>query len=97
MEYGRGNLELFGFCQATLGLAPHTMRVGGRSTAGCSAARLRHTGAELAYDDTGIRTSVRSWSGNALTFLEFRLASPSSSASTAQLECELAPAEHGIL
>ena len=43
-----------------------------------AAARLRHTGAELAYCDTGVRTSVRSWSGNALTFLEFRIASSTS-------------------
>ena len=41
-------------------------------------ARLRHTGAELAYCDTGVRTSVRSWSGNDLTFLEFRIASSAS-------------------
>ena len=54
------------------------MRVRVCSTAGSAAARLRHTGAELAYDDTGIRTSVRSWSGNALTFLEFRIASSTS-------------------
>ena len=54
------------------------MRVRVRSTAGSAAARLWHTGAELAYCDTGIRTSVRKLAVWAVTFLEFRRASPSS-------------------
>ena len=37
-----------------------------------------HTGAELAYYDTGVRTSVRRLAVWAVTFLEFRRASPSS-------------------
>ena len=68
-----------------------------RTIPSCGPARSRHTGAELAYYDTGVRTSVRRLAGCAVTFLEFRIASSTSFSFTAQLECDLAPAEHGIL
>ena len=57
-----------------------------RTIPSCGPALSRHTGAELAYYDTGVRTSVRRLAVWAATFLEFCLQGPPPPASPSATE-----------